>query len=336
MNHIIYELDMTGIAQLELSFARSAGRVVTSEHAVTRMAVTTEKETEKQQGDNRTMGRKFTVPYGLYRAHGTVNPFLASQTGFTEDGETSDLETLFGALEHAFDFDASAARPAGTMAARELLVFRHNKSARQRPGTCTLRPPRDRALCQHTCPRRQAAAQVRRLRPAHHLRQRATRRLCKAGRIRRPWQRRHPDPAHLTMAESTMKSVLSELANLAAERGLPFLLVGGNAVILWGVPRFTRDIDLLITDAHRSAWHELITSLGYEMFHRVDAFEQFECPPRPGIDLMLVHAETWEKLVPSARQVDLDHGAKARIPDVLHLIAMKLNASRNPHPRRAV
>jgi hypothetical protein len=132
------------------------------------------------------------------------------------------------------------------------------------------------------------------------------------------------------MAESSLKNALSNLANLAAERGLPFLLVGGNAVILWGVPRFTRDIDFVITDEHRSAWHDLITSLGYKMFHKVDAFEQFECPGLPGIDLMLVHADTWGKLIPAARDVDLDQGAKAKIPDVLHLIAMKLNASRNP------
>ena len=112
---------------VQISFARSIDPVVTSEHAVTRMAVTTEKEAEKQQGDNRTMGRKFTVPYALYRSHGSVNPFLGDQTGFSDDGDTSDLETLFQALEHAFDFDASAARPAGSMASRELLVFKHEK-----------------------------------------------------------------------------------------------------------------------------------------------------------------------------------------------------------------
>ena len=86
------------------------------------MAVATEKEAEAQQGDNRTMGRKFTVPYGLYRCHGFVNPFLAEQTGFS--GE--DLELFFQALENAFQFDQSAARPAGSMAPRGLLVFRHN------------------------------------------------------------------------------------------------------------------------------------------------------------------------------------------------------------------
>ncbi len=107
---------------VQLSFARSIDRIVSSEHAVTRMAVTTEKEAEKQSGDNRTMGRKFTVPYGLYRSHGFINPMLAEQTGFSD----ADRELLFNALENAFQFDQSAARPAGSMNPRALIVFEHD------------------------------------------------------------------------------------------------------------------------------------------------------------------------------------------------------------------
>jgi len=83
------------------------------------MAVATEKESENQDGDNRTMGRKHTVPYGLYRAHGFVSAFLARQTGFGED----DLELFFKALEDMFEHDRSAAR--GQMATRALYVFEH-------------------------------------------------------------------------------------------------------------------------------------------------------------------------------------------------------------------
>lgn len=114
---------------VQISFARSIDRIVSAEHAVTRMAVTTEKEAEKQSGDNRTMGRKFTVPYGLYRAKGFVNPFLAKQTGFSDQ----DLELLFSALENAFQFDQSAARPAGSMAPRALLVFKHDSQLGNAP-----------------------------------------------------------------------------------------------------------------------------------------------------------------------------------------------------------
>lgn len=103
---------------VQLSFARSIDPIVTSEHAITRTSVTKVEDIEKE----RTMGRKFTVPYGLYRAHGFVNPFLAEQTGFSDD----DLELFFAALENAFQFDQSAARPAGSMAVRGLLIFKHD------------------------------------------------------------------------------------------------------------------------------------------------------------------------------------------------------------------
>ncbi len=114
---------------VQLSFARSIDPVVTSEHAITRMAVATERESEQQQGDNRTMGRKFTIPYGLYRAYGFVNPFLAEKTGF---GET-DVGLLWDALINAFQFDQSAARPAGSMASRKLIVFKHDSALGSAP-----------------------------------------------------------------------------------------------------------------------------------------------------------------------------------------------------------
>jgi CRISPR-associated protein Csd2 len=105
---------------VQMTFARSIDPIVATEHSITRMAVATEKEAESQDGDNRTMGRKHTVPYGLYRAHGFVSAFLARQTGFSAD----DLELFFKALEDMFEHDRSAAR--GQMATRGLYVFKHN------------------------------------------------------------------------------------------------------------------------------------------------------------------------------------------------------------------
>ena len=105
---------------VQLTFGRSLEPIVASEHSITRMAVATEAESEKQDGDNRTMGRKHTVPYGLYRAHGFVSAFLAKQTGFSE----GDLELFFKALEDMFEHDRSAAR--GQMSTRGLYVFKHD------------------------------------------------------------------------------------------------------------------------------------------------------------------------------------------------------------------
>lgn len=112
---------------VQLTFARSIDPIVAQEHSITRMAVATEAEAEKQAGDNRTMGRKHTVPYGLYMAHGFVSSFLAKQTGFSED----DLELLWQALEQMFEHDRSAAR--GEMSTRGLYVFRHDSELGNAP-----------------------------------------------------------------------------------------------------------------------------------------------------------------------------------------------------------
>lgn len=105
---------------VQVTFARSVDPIVAQEHSITRMAVATEAEAEKQGGDNRTMGRKHTVPYGLYVAHGFVSSHLAAQTGFSDD----DLSLLWEALANMFEHDRSAAR--GEMATRSLYVFKHD------------------------------------------------------------------------------------------------------------------------------------------------------------------------------------------------------------------
>ena len=112
---------------VQLTFARSVEPIVALEHSITRMAVATEAEAEKQQGDNRTMGRKHTVPYGVYVAHGFVSSFLAKQTGFGQD----DLELLWQALGQMFEHDRSAAR--GEMSTRGLYVFQHDSELGNAP-----------------------------------------------------------------------------------------------------------------------------------------------------------------------------------------------------------
>lgn len=100
---------------VQLSFARSEEPIMPLEVSITRSSVTNEKDRDKE----RTMGRKNIVPYGLYRVHGFVNAKLAQRTGFTED----DLSLLWTGLRDMLDLDRSAAR--GMMAARRLIVFRH-------------------------------------------------------------------------------------------------------------------------------------------------------------------------------------------------------------------
>lgn len=107
---------------VQMTFARSVDPIVTLEHSITRMAVATEAEAEKQGGDNRTMGRKNTVPYGLYVAYGFISPALAKQTGFSEE----DLEIFWSALRQMFEHDRSAAR--GLMTTQKLIIFKHDSA----------------------------------------------------------------------------------------------------------------------------------------------------------------------------------------------------------------
>jgi CRISPR-associated protein Csd2 len=112
---------------VQLTFARSIDPIVSQEHSITRMAVATEAEAEKQAGDNRTMGRKHTVPYGLYMAHGFVSSFLAKQTGFSG----GDLDLLWQAMQQMFEHDRSASR--GEMSTRGLYVFKHDSELGNAP-----------------------------------------------------------------------------------------------------------------------------------------------------------------------------------------------------------
>jgi len=132
---------------VQFAFSRSIDPIVPMEASITRMAVETKKEADAQGGDNRTMGRKAYVPYGLYRVHGFISAPLAKQTGFSED----DLELLWNSLINMFDHDRSAAR--GEMATQKLIVFKHESELGNAPAqklfnlvhvekNCGEKPPR--------------------------------------------------------------------------------------------------------------------------------------------------------------------------------------------------
>lgn len=107
---------------VQFTFGRSIDRIFQADHSITRCAVTTEDEFNKHKEKMEypsTMGRKSTVPYGVYRMHGFVSAVDAAKTGFSED----DLGLLWEALLNAFEHDRSAAR--GEMNPRKLIVFKH-------------------------------------------------------------------------------------------------------------------------------------------------------------------------------------------------------------------
>lgn len=109
---------------VQMTFGRSVDPVVTLEHCITRMAVTKPEDAEKKETE---MGRKNTIPYGLYVAYGFVSPALAKQTGFGEE----DMQVLWSALTNMFEHDRSAAR--GLMGTQKLIVFKHESTLGNAP-----------------------------------------------------------------------------------------------------------------------------------------------------------------------------------------------------------
>lgn len=110
---------------VQLGFARSVDPIMPQEVTITRVAITTEADAERKGTE---MGRKYIVPYGLYRAEGYISANLARKTtGFSEE----DLELLWQAILNMFELDHSAAR--GKMSTRELIVFKHDSELGNAP-----------------------------------------------------------------------------------------------------------------------------------------------------------------------------------------------------------
>ena len=127
-----------------------------------------------------------------------------------------------------------------------------------------------------------------------------------------------------------MLESIRQIIRLASNKQLPFLLIGGHAVILYGVPRFTRDIDLLIPESKETDWIQFLEKLGYTSYHRTPAFVQFDTNKigeTPPLDLVLVDQPTWDKLFKKSQSQSLGGGISVSLPDPVHLIAMKLQAA---------
>lgn len=123
---------------IQLSFARSIDPILVLEHAITRVALTNQSDTQRgaaavadgdgsEEASSGQFGRKSTISYAVYLVKGFVSPFLARDTGFTQ----ADLELFWKALTRMFDHDRSASR--GVMSARKLIVFEHASALGNQP-----------------------------------------------------------------------------------------------------------------------------------------------------------------------------------------------------------
>jgi predicted nucleotidyltransferase len=125
-------------------------------------------------------------------------------------------------------------------------------------------------------------------------------------------------------------SFFADLCQRAAAANLPFLLIGGHAVIAYGYARQTVDLDLMVRVNERRQWDELITASGYRLHQVTRAFHMYNPIDRslPPLDLMMVDAGTFEKLSRGATDQRVQ-GSTVRVPALAHLIALKLHALRS-------
>ena len=123
--------------------------------------------------------------------------------------------------------------------------------------------------------------------------------------------------------------LIERLTSEAGKRGLEFLLIGGHAVNAHGYERTTLDFDFMVRAADLEVWKAVLSGLGYHPIHETKAFAQFEPVGGDGfrIDLMLVDAPTFVKLIAGSELVTYG-GCRIRVAGVLHLIALKLHATR--------
>ncbi|MBI3879347.1 MAG: nucleotidyltransferase family protein [Verrucomicrobia bacterium] len=132
-------------------------------------------------------------------------------------------------------------------------------------------------------------------------------------------------------------SLFNQLNEAAAQHGLRFLVIGGHAVIEHGFQRGTEDADILVCKDDRDRWQEVVLQLGYKLFHDGGTFVQYE--PSDGaqwnLDLMLVPAETFDRLVSAAKPANLE-GAAVVVPSLEHLLTLKVHALKHAPSLRAL
>jgi hypothetical protein len=132
-------------------------------------------------------------------------------------------------------------------------------------------------------------------------------------------------------------SVFQAITGKASEAGLPFLVIGGYAVMAHGFVRATDDLDLLVQSSRRNPWRQLLEGLGMSVYREAPAFMQFNPPEAAGlpVDLMLVTDEVFERMRANAKRAEAED-VSFGIVSLLHLIALKCHAIHHGKARRCL
>lgn len=128
-----------------------------------------------------------------------------------------------------------------------------------------------------------------------------------------------------------MTDTYHTILQIAEEEGLDLILIGGHAVNALGYERTTLDLDFMVVADKMENWKTTLENKGFQNSHKMDAFIQFISPYPDGlrVDLMFVDASTFSKIASASQQVPYGT-TSVRVPCLLHLIALKLHALKNP------
>lgn len=131
-------------------------------------------------------------------------------------------------------------------------------------------------------------------------------------------------------------SVIASLSREAQALNLPFLLIGGYAVLAHGYARTTADVDFLIRKSQVADWRKSLEKLNFVVTVSGPTFLQFDPPPeeRLPLDLMFVSDENFDKMYSEAKQFEIE-GTHARVVSLPHLFALKCHAFKS-RPQRAM
>jgi len=132
-------------------------------------------------------------------------------------------------------------------------------------------------------------------------------------------------------------NVFGTIAQKASEASLPFLVIGGYAVMAHGFVRATDDLDLLVQSSRRQQWRRLLETLGMIVYREAPVFMQFDPPPegRLPVDLMFVSEEAFEHMRAEAEPASVE-GVSFGVVSLLHLIALKCHAIKHGKPLRQI
>ncbi len=140
------------------------------------------------------------------------------------------------------------------------------------------------------------------------------------------------------MPSPKLKSILSVLHKQLAERGIAHALIGALALALYGMPRYTADIDLLTEARHREKIRDLMAELGFDCFQNTDAFAQFDSELGVYGKVDFMFARTEDGLAILERAISLKDEFFGEIPvvqptdyAVLKLMAIANNPDRKIH-----